>query len=300
MSTWRSALIIAGVTKAGTTSLFSYLGQHPRICPSVIKETNFFLPPRYGEPLPELSEFQRQFARREDAAIPFEASPAYFYGGREVALAIRDRLPDARIVLSFRDPVDRVKSFFRFVKEKQLLAEDTRLSRYLELCESYVPEQFRSPGDLERWHGVWGGRYDLYFGEWYEVFADHLLVVWFDDLVSRPYFVTSSVTSALGLPTIPERDYVFSIENATMMPRSHAVHSAALRLNRQFETVGRRHPSLKRASRRVYRAMNARPATPDDVDVSDETIRSYFRESLTTFRHQLAQYGVVDLPDWLR
>ena len=41
-------LVIAGVPKAGTTSLFNYLAQHPDICPSDVKETRYFEPLRYG------------------------------------------------------------------------------------------------------------------------------------------------------------------------------------------------------------------------------------------------------------
>src|SRR5919112_425923 len=34
--------LILGAQKAGTTSLFNYLGQHPEVYPSPIKETHFF------------------------------------------------------------------------------------------------------------------------------------------------------------------------------------------------------------------------------------------------------------------
>ena len=36
-------VIIAGTQKAGTTSLFRYLADHPSVCPSSIKEVDFFL-----------------------------------------------------------------------------------------------------------------------------------------------------------------------------------------------------------------------------------------------------------------
>ena len=36
-------VIIGGTQKAGTTSLFRYLADHPSVCPSSIKEVDFFL-----------------------------------------------------------------------------------------------------------------------------------------------------------------------------------------------------------------------------------------------------------------
>ncbi len=41
-------LVIVGVVKSGTTSLFNYLSQHPDICPSDVKETRYFDPLRFG------------------------------------------------------------------------------------------------------------------------------------------------------------------------------------------------------------------------------------------------------------
>jgi hypothetical protein len=35
-------LIVIGGMRCGTTTLFSYLSRHPRICPCVLKEPNFF------------------------------------------------------------------------------------------------------------------------------------------------------------------------------------------------------------------------------------------------------------------
>jgi len=47
-------LVIAGVAKCGTTSLFSMLGQHPQILASDLKELNYFSPLADGKPLPPL------------------------------------------------------------------------------------------------------------------------------------------------------------------------------------------------------------------------------------------------------
>ena len=62
MAVERTDAIIAGVNKAGTTSLFVSLSTHPDVAPSSIKETRYFLPPRYGAPLAPASVWEGYFA----------------------------------------------------------------------------------------------------------------------------------------------------------------------------------------------------------------------------------------------
>lgn len=42
-----------------------------------------------------------------------EASPDYFSSGARVALAIRSMLPNAKIIVLVRDPVERLISYYR-------------------------------------------------------------------------------------------------------------------------------------------------------------------------------------------
>ena len=80
MAVERTDAIIAGVNKAGTTSLFVSLSTHPDVAPSSIKETSYFLPPRYGEPLASASVWEGYFAHAGERAVRLEATPSYFYG----------------------------------------------------------------------------------------------------------------------------------------------------------------------------------------------------------------------------
>ena len=50
-------LLIVGVAKAATTSLFQYLAQHPDIFPAELKELRYFTPLRYAEPLPPIGSY---------------------------------------------------------------------------------------------------------------------------------------------------------------------------------------------------------------------------------------------------
>jgi len=127
-------LVIAGVAKAGTTSLFRYLAQHPEVCPSSVKEARYFTALRYGEPLAPVADYARLFASCRGETYRMEATPGYFPGGRVVAQAIDELLPGSRVVVSLRDPVQRCWSWYRFVKSTARIPEQMGFPAYLDRC----------------------------------------------------------------------------------------------------------------------------------------------------------------------
>lgn len=114
----RKALIIGGMPKAGTTSVFNWLAAHPDFAPSKIKETRFFLDTHY--PLPSgsrydgtnLPEYLKFFPPAGDNRILLESSPDYMYCRTPIQLA--HVMPNSRIVFIVRDPVERVISWYKF------------------------------------------------------------------------------------------------------------------------------------------------------------------------------------------
>src|SRR3954454_22208791 len=82
-------LVVIGVNKAGTTSLFDYLGRHPDIGLSGRKELRYFTPLRYGEPLEPVASYAEHFRHCLEERFAVEATPGYFYGGRTRARAMR-------------------------------------------------------------------------------------------------------------------------------------------------------------------------------------------------------------------
>ena len=118
-------LVIAGVPKAGTGSLFAYLAQHPDICASDEKETGYFNhynPQRHTGPVPPLEEYARHFAHWKGERYALEATPTYSYGGRPVISAIRSVLGQPKIIISLRDPAERLWSAYRAAHPRATLA----------------------------------------------------------------------------------------------------------------------------------------------------------------------------------
>ncbi|MEL7223702.1 MAG: sulfotransferase, partial [Cyanobacteria bacterium J06576_12] len=85
--------LIFGVQKAGTTSIYSYLKQHPQVFVSPRKETDFFcrdlsVPISVDEPrqtrggrqrILTIEDYESLFARVTDEVAVGEASPNYLF-----------------------------------------------------------------------------------------------------------------------------------------------------------------------------------------------------------------------------
>lgn len=116
---------IVGAPKAGTTSLYFYLEEHPEVYMSPIKETNYFSQAEirqqelyYNELLISSSaEYERQFGGVTNEKAIGEASVSYlFYPS--VPEKIKAFNPDAKIIVVLRNPVDR--GYSHYLMDKRL------------------------------------------------------------------------------------------------------------------------------------------------------------------------------------
>lgn len=116
--------VIVGAAKAGTTSLYAYLQQHPQIYLSPVKETNFFaferekldflggINPSYlADFKTNIYDYRAQFAGVTNEIAIGEASPAYLYLPQAVE-RIKHYLADPKIIIILRDPVERAYSHY--------------------------------------------------------------------------------------------------------------------------------------------------------------------------------------------
>ncbi len=105
------SFVILGAQKCGTTALFNYLEQHPRVGRSWRKEVDFFSE-RYGEGEAWYrAHFDRTSRLAARDAIAGEASPNYLVHP-EAPARMAALLPDARLVVLLRDPVARTCSHY--------------------------------------------------------------------------------------------------------------------------------------------------------------------------------------------
>src|SRR4051794_34967159 len=106
--------LIIGAAKAGTTSLYHYLRQHPDVYMSTIKEPNYFC---FEEQLPEyapvrtLAEYESLFDGASSQPAVGEASTQYL-NSAAAPRRIANILPNVRLIVSLRNPADRAYSSY--------------------------------------------------------------------------------------------------------------------------------------------------------------------------------------------
>ncbi len=101
--------LIPGIAHSGTTTLFSYLIQHPEIFLSINKEINYFTHNFTEGDRWYLSHF---LANKNYNAVG-EASVTYF-SERKVIQRIKKFNPDFKIIIMLRNPVERTYSSYKW------------------------------------------------------------------------------------------------------------------------------------------------------------------------------------------
>ena len=126
-------LFIVGQPKSGTTALHQFLGQHPEIYMSSIKEPHFFCSDfhlesdrAYGKQrffdFRSESAYLQLFAKAGDAKIVGESSTNYLYS-HVAAEKIHNFNPDAKIIIILREPAKYLYSlhshYVKFTEENE-------------------------------------------------------------------------------------------------------------------------------------------------------------------------------------
>lgn len=295
----RPNLLIAGVAKAGTTSLFRYLAQHPEVCPSSVKEARYFTGLRYGEPLPPLTDYTSLFAHCSGQRYRMEATPGYYPGGEVVARAIDHLLPGSRVVVSFRDPVQRCWSWYRFVRSTARIPKDLGFPAYLDRCIDLHHQAVDHLAGNQPFWGLGGGCYDRWIDDWLEVFGERLHVEFFEDLVTRPQEVIEGLCRWLDLDATACAAFGYHVENRTVQYKNRRLQQVALTLNREGERYFGRHPGFKRVLRGAYYRVNADTGTERLDPVSRDRLQAFYAPHNERLAESLAAAGRDRLPGWL-
>lgn len=195
--------IIIGSQRCGTTSLYTYLAQHPQILTPIKKEMDFFSWHfhrgidwylAHFPLMPEGEEF-----------VTGEASPSYF-DYREAPERVYSACPEAKLIVLLRNPVDRAISHFYRLKDLNWEGRslDRAISDEIERLNQN-PEYIigEEPGNyLAR------GRYVEFIKNWLDFFPkEELLVLKSEDLYAGAAATVKQVLAFLDLPEYQLSEY---------------------------------------------------------------------------------------------
>ena len=106
--------MIIGAQKSGTTSAYSYINDHPSVRRAARKEVHYFDLHYRRSVAWYQSFFPMGNGRRR--WVTGEASPSYMMDP-QVPQRVHDLIPDVRIVVLLRDPIERAYSHFNHMRE---------------------------------------------------------------------------------------------------------------------------------------------------------------------------------------
>jgi len=209
------AFFIVGPPRTGSTWLYEVL-RHRSVLPFPAKETRFFDSHFHRG----LEWYLGHFPDRADARVMGEVAPTYF-----ASSLARERIaqlaPAAKIVCTFRNPVERILSLYK-------------VKRAYGMSPWSFDEAVAKDPEL-----VASGRYATHLRAWQSDFGeDHVLATLYEDLRRDPQAYLEAVTDFIAVPRISltpsERSRVHDSEDLTH-PRSYVLNRLACSLADWFK-----------------------------------------------------------------
>ena len=241
---WRPLpdFLVLGAQKAGTTALYAYLRWHPGITGPSWKEVSFFDRHWWRG----VGWYRGQFPLRSGGLIVGEASPSYLFHPLAPERA-RMLVPDARLIVLVRNPVDRAYSQYQHevALGREPLSFEDALAAEDERTRGEVDRLVADPRAFSRawWDHTYvaRGRYAEQLERWLRVFPrEQLLVVATEELGEAPGETYASILSFLGAAphTLGEYPRVFDRDYAPMAPGTRAaLASTFAEPNRRLEEL---------------------------------------------------------------
>jgi hypothetical protein len=196
--------IIVGTMKGGTTSMFQYLAQHPRVNPPFRKEIKFF-DIHYPKGLMWYRAHYPLFAKMTDGALTGEATPYYIFHPL-AAQRLAETLPNVKLIFMLRNPVDRAYSHYSHINrvgreplsfEDAIEAESDRLAGE---AEKIMADPNYSTFTHVHYSYLTRGRYIEQLPRWLERFPrDRMLILASEDLSREPAAAFQRALDFLGL-----------------------------------------------------------------------------------------------------
>lgn len=303
-------LLIVGVKKAGTSSLFDYLSQHPDICPSSVKETGYFsaLLRDDGSLRPERS-YEEFFTACGGERYRMEATPDYFYGRTRLVQAIAHLLPDPHLIVTIRNPVSRLWSHYRMKKRAGFReVAGVTFEEFVRRCEAVAADGIDRPTSGP-YVALAHGRYIDYLDEWFEAFGENFRVVFLESWSDRPETTMRELCRWLAVDDDLVASFDYAVANRGLEYRSPRVAMAARAMYRPAVQTLRQTPQLRRLLprvtrlRRVHDVLNAHDRPLAREGAPESGMRRYlddlYRDSNRRLAVELGRRGYRDLPGWL-
>jgi len=188
---------IVGASKAGTSSLYNYLKEISGIYMSPIKEPNYFsessVPANHPflRPIRDKEEYLNLFEKVKDEKIIGEATPRYLTDDHAYEL-IHQISPQAHILISLRDPVDRIFSQYLMIAQA---------GGWTQSFHEILQMELEHPGNKSEVHlSINDGMYSESVKKYLDVFgSQQVKIIIFEEWISNTKDTVEEILRFLGL-----------------------------------------------------------------------------------------------------
>ena len=195
--------IISGTVRSGTTSLYYNICEHPSVLPADYDEIGFFDSNYhlginwYRSMFPTEKEMER-VKKETNFAITGEDTPFYFWK-KEAAERILKDIPNSKIIIIFRNPVDRAYSNYQLGirKKTETLSFEDAIDEEMNFLEKH---SFRESVDRRRSY-LSKGFYENQIKIWFNVFPrEKIHIISTEDIQKNPEKTLLKIFQFLVIP----------------------------------------------------------------------------------------------------
>lgn len=273
--------LIGGAPKAGTSSLYHYLDQHPNVCMSARKETGVFMD-NYDRGLTWLAETYYQHYDGESAVGEGSAG---VLRRPECAERIYRALPEVKLIFLLRDPIDRLHSHFSFLQGVRAIDAEWSFSAYIR-SDHRLRDRLIDQGFYHK-HLT---RFAQYFDR------DQMLILLFDDLCTDTAATVRRAYQFIGVVSSFNPD--LDTYNRTREPRFETAYRV---LEGIWQKV-RSHLSMYtiNQTRRLRKAVKSVVTQTTNRGAMSRADAVYLHDLYADSNRKLAHWLERDLSDWER
>ncbi len=269
--------LIIGSQKAGTTSLYNVLRQHPQIYMPETKEINFFFRSEVWQR--GVEHYQGYFENVPETVKAWgEASPGYICHPAAPE-RIEGIMPEVRLILVVRNPIERAYS--QYWDNRRHLSEPRH---FAEVVDLYLSDYYL-PGALGYFSR---GTYMRYIRKYLGFFQpEQLLALVFEDLVHDPAGFYRQIFEFLGVdPAFGEGNF------------ARAYNLAATWSNPFYDFVVNNPHYSRNIPMRLRRFFFWGKQSPFKYPPMPELIRERLRAFYKPWNEQLGEFLGRDLSEW--
>jgi hypothetical protein len=271
-------LFVVGAPKAGTTALWRYLGAHPDVFMSPQKEPRFFARSPRLPAVEDAETYLGLFSEAQRERFRGEASPNYLFP-EYVPEAIRRVSPEARIVISLREPVDLSHALHSFFVAHVHLHEGRTFAQAIrdELAGREYPDH---PPYLR------AAIFTPAVRRYLDTFGQRVFVLFFEDLAADTRGVVRRLFEFLDLDPTPVDRLELSPHNQYALPRNRAARRL-LTSRRAWRLASKTLPRSWRDP--IWRGLVPVAEKPEPDPETVELLREVFEPDVVALRELLGR-----------